>query len=104
MTHDENGKPSENEDEYFARLDLEKKKQWEKERQSKMTDAEKEKLRELHRMKCPNCGMDLHTVDFKGFKVERCVSCQGTWLDAGEMEQILEHEHPILGRFKGIFG
>jgi hypothetical protein len=104
MAHYEKGKPSENEEEYFARLELEKKREWEKERQARMTDAEKEKLRETHHMKSPKCGMDLHTVDYKGFMIERCVSCQGTFLDAGEMEKILEHEHPILGKFKSIFG
>jgi uncharacterized protein len=97
-------KPSENEEEYFQRLELERKKQWEKERAAKMQEGEKTKLKDLHFMKCPKCGMDLHTIDFKGFKIDRCVSCNGTWLDAGEMEQILEHEHPVLSRFKGIFG
>jgi hypothetical protein len=96
------GKPSENEEEYFHRLELERKKQWEKDRQKNMATGEKEKLKELHYMKCPKCGMDLHSIDFKGFKVDRCVSCNGTWLDAGEMEQLLEHEHPILTRFKSI--
>ena len=97
-------KPSENEDEYFARVELERKRQWEKERQAKMSQEEKTHLRDLHQMKCPKCGMDLHPVEFKGFKVDRCVSCQGTWLDAGEMEQVLAHEHPILSKVKSIFG
>lgn len=99
----EQRKPSENEEEYFARLELERKRQWEKERQEKMSAAEKDKLRETHFMKCPKCGMDLHTVDFKDLKIDRCVSCQGTWLDAGEMDQLLAHEHPILGKFKSLF-
>lgn len=103
MAHYEKGKPSENEDEYFARLELERKREWAREKQSKMSQSEKNDLRDQHLMKCPKCGMDLHTVEFKGFKVERCVNCQGTWLDAGEMEQLLEHEHPILNSFKHIF-
>lgn len=97
-------KPSKNEDEYFTRLELERKKQWEKERQAKMGEEEKKKLQELHYMKCPKCGMDLHTIDFKGLKIDRCVSCNGTWLDAGEMDQLLAHEHPLLNKFKGLFG
>ena len=77
--------------------------EWAREKQSQMSQSEKNDLRDQHLMKCPKCGMDLHTVEFKGFKVERCVNCQGTWLDAGEMEQLLEHEHPILNSFKHIF-
>lgn len=97
-------KPSKAEDEYFAKLELERKKQWEKERQAKMGTQEKEKLKELHYMKCPKCGMDLHTIDFKNLKLDRCVSCNGTWFDAGEMETLLASEQSFLGKVKGIFG
>jgi uncharacterized protein len=96
-------KPSENEDEYFARLELERKKEWEKERTLTMEAAEKERLRELHYMKCPKCGMDLHTFEFRGIKLDRCVSCNGTWFDAGEMEELLGQEQGILGRVMSVF-
>lgn len=97
-------KPSKAEDEYFTKLELERKKQWEKERQAKMGTEEKEKLKELHYMKCPKCGMDLHTIDYKNLKLDRCVSCNGTWFDAGEMETLLASEQSFLGKVKGIFG
>lgn len=53
------GKPSEREEEYFARLEFEKKKKSEEEKQKKMAKEEKKKLRDLHYMKCPKCGMEL---------------------------------------------
>jgi acetyl-CoA carboxylase beta subunit len=97
-------KPSENEDEYFARLELERRKQWEKERAAQKTTEEKKKLKEEHWMKCPKCGHDLHTVKLENLDVDRCVNCNGTFFDAGEMEQLLAHSHPVLNRLKRVFG
>ena len=97
-------KPSKAEDEYFTRQELERKKQWEKERAGKMQIEERERLRELHHMKCPKCGMDLHNISFAGIELDRCVSCNGTWFDAGEMEQLLEEKNRgIMGKLTSIF-
>jgi acetyl-CoA carboxylase beta subunit len=97
-------KPSENEEEYFARMELERRKKWEVEQASKRTQEEKDKLKQLHWMKCPKCGSDLHTLQLKGLDVDRCPACNGTWFDAGEMEQLLEHDQTVLGRLKRVFG
>lgn len=83
-------KPSRNEDEYFARQELERKKQWAKENAAKMATAEREKLKQQHFMKCPKCGSDLHTVELHGVSIDNCATCHGTWLDAGELEQMLQ--------------
>lgn len=96
-------KPSENEEEYFARLELERKKQWEAEREKNRSVEEKDKLKQAHWMKCPKCGHDLHTIKLQDLDVDRCVNCGGTFFDAGEMEQILAHEHPVLNRLKRVF-
>ena len=98
------GKPSENEEEYFNRLEVERKRQWEKDRQSNMDVAEKQRLKELHYMKCPNCGMDLHEFPFHGVKVHRCVSCHGTFVNEAEMNDLLHHEQSLLSQFKALFG
>jgi hypothetical protein len=47
------GKPSERKEEYFARTEFERKKKTEEEQQRKIAEVEKEKLKELHYMKCP---------------------------------------------------
>lgn len=97
-------KPSKAEDEYFARQELERKKKWEQERLSKMESTEREQLKQLHFMKCPKCGMDLHHIDFQGIELDRCVSCNGTWFDEGEMEQLLEEKNRgIIGKLGSLF-
>ena len=92
----EYGKPSRNEDEYFARQEIERRKQWAKERSAKMPAGDREDLKQAHWMKCPKCGMDLHTVELHGVKIDSCPSCQGTWLDAGELDQLLHPERKDL--------
>lgn len=96
-------KPSKAEDEYFAKQELERRKKWAQERAAQMAVEEKQKLKDLHYMKCPKCGMDLTTIDYKGLKIDRCPSCNGTWFDAGEMEQILEGDKGFLDRAMSIF-
>jgi acetyl-CoA carboxylase beta subunit len=97
-------KPSESEDEYFARLELEKRKQWEKDRAAERSAEEKKKLKDLHFMKCPKCGHDLHSFELRGISLDRCVNCNGTWFDAGEMELLLKGDEGVLGRIKRVFG
>lgn len=97
-------KPSRAEDEYFARQELERRKQWAKEQSAKMATTEKERLRQLHDMKCPKCGMDLTTIEFRGIKLDRCPSCNGTWFDAGEVEQLLSPQNSgLFGKMMSIF-
>lgn len=48
-------------------------------------------------MRCPRCKGDLRRVAFRGIQVDRCASCQGLWLDYGELDQledtILDDDH-----------
>jgi len=94
-------KPSESEEEYFARIEYERRKKAEREKQEKLAMEEKERLRRLHHMKCPKCGMDLLEIDYKSIKVDRCSGCEGVWLDPGELEAVTGLERSLLGR---IFG
>ena len=52
-------KPSESEEEHFARIEFERRKKIEREKQEKLAGEEKKRLRDLHYLKCPKCGMDL---------------------------------------------
>ena len=92
----EYGKPSRSEDEYFARQEVEKRKQWAKENAAKMAVAERETQKQTHWMKCPKCGTDLHSVDLHGVTVDTCPVCSGTWLDAGELDHLLHPERKDL--------
>jgi rubrerythrin len=98
-------KPSRAEDEYFARQELERRKQWAKEKEKNMASGEKERLKQLHLMKCPKCGMDLATIELHGVKVDQCASCGGIFFDAGEVEQLLNHEkgHGVFSKVFSVF-
>lgn len=97
-------KPSKAEDEYFARQDFERKKQWAADRAKEMAVEQKEAAKKQHWMKCPKCGMDLATVDFQGVKVDRCTTCGGTYFDAGELEEVLKRDQGFLKKVHSIFG
>ncbi|HEY8182904.1 MAG TPA: zf-TFIIB domain-containing protein [Thermoanaerobaculia bacterium] len=96
-------KPSKSEDEYFARKEMEQRKQRAAEQSAKMAVEEKERVRKLHWMKCPKCGMDLTTIDFQGVKIDQCPSCNGTFLDAGELQEILKRGGGFFGKVASIF-
>jgi hypothetical protein len=95
-------KPTESEEEYFARMEFERRKKAEEEKQKKLAATEKKRLKDLHYMHCPKCGMDLIEVDYKTLKVDRCSSCDGVWMDAGELEAALKLEKSVLSRFLGF--
>ncbi|HVT44816.1 MAG TPA: zf-TFIIB domain-containing protein [Thermoanaerobaculia bacterium] len=97
-------KPSKAEDEYFTKMELERKRTWEQERSEKMALEERQKLKDLHFMKCPKCGMDLHEFELHGISLDRCVSCEGTWFDSGEVEQLIQgHDKGLLSRVMSVF-
>lgn len=96
-------KPSEKEEEYIARIEFERRKKLEAEKQAKLIEEEKKNLKELHFMHCPKCGMDLVEIDYKSIKVDKCSGCDGIWLDAGELESISNLEQGTLSKFFGVF-
>jgi acetyl-CoA carboxylase beta subunit len=96
-------KPSEREEEYFAREMFEKKQKVEQEKQKQLAEAERRKAKELHYMKCPKCGMNLVEIDYKSLKVDRCSSCEGVWLDSGELAQIIRLEKGALDKLFSVF-
>lgn len=36
-------------------------------------------------MKCPNCRIDLISLDLKGIALDHCEKCDGLWFDKGEL-------------------
>ena len=40
---------------------------------------------------CPKCDVPLFILHFKDIEVDFCDCCRGLWLDAGELEALLEH-------------
>src|SRR3989339_2105834 len=96
-------KPSEKEEEYFARIEFEKKKKLEHEKHLKLAAEEKKRLKELHYMRCPKCGMELVEVHYKGIAVDKCSECEGIWLDSGEFESASRLEKSSIEKlFRGF--
>ena len=84
-------KPSSQEDEYFALEEIEKKHRLAMKQAEELAEKTKQELKELHYMKCPKCGMDLHTLNKGQLEIETCFHCRGVWLDEGEMKQLQAH-------------
>lgn len=96
-------KPSQNEEEYFARVEIDKMKRLAQDRRAKHTDEDRLKLKELHYMRCPKCGMELHTLAFKGVEIERCYDCGAVVLDQGELEKLAGEEESLVSSIVGLF-
>lgn len=93
-------KPSEKEEEYFARQAIERMKKEAETREATMAAEEKKRLKDLHFMHCPKCGDSLQEIELKGVKIDRCRSCLGIWLDAGELEQVSQKAGFLSGAIK----
>jgi hypothetical protein len=96
-------KPSDKEEEHFARIEFERMKKLEEEKHRKLKEEDKKRLKELHYMRCPKCGMELIEIDYKGIKVDKCSECEGIWLDAGELEAISKFEKTGLDKLFSVF-
>jgi uncharacterized protein len=85
-------RPTSAEDEFFAREDAEKKRKLALAVSRQTAAAEKERLRALHHMRCPKCGLELQEVAFRGVDADLCFSCGGLFLDRGEIDRIARPE------------
>ena len=88
-------KPSKNEDEYFARQNLE----IIHEMRAKLDAERKWAERKAHHNKCPRCGADLKEAHAEHVKIDECSECGGIWLDRGELEQLRR-----VNRARGVSG
>ena len=92
-------KPSNTEDEYFAREDIELKRKLALKQRDEMAAKQQDEARTLHHMKCPKCGMDLQALKHGAVEVDTCFHCKGMWLDAGELEALMQkHGGEASGR------
>jgi len=96
-------KPSHEEEDYFAKVEMEKKKAFAEKLKDQMAAEELEKLKESHWMRCAKCGFEMHSIVFKGVTVEKCPHCGGIYLDADELEQLAGKEGGFISSVLGIF-
>jgi uncharacterized protein with PIN domain len=77
------------EEEYFRRKD--------KESLERLREAIREEAKERDMgpvtMDCPRCTGKLHEDIYDEVHINRCDNCGGIWLDAGELEQIIDQEN-----------
>lgn len=92
------------EEEYFARVEFDKRRIALKEKQSRIHQEERTQLKEDHWMHCPKCGMEMVEITFEGIHVDKCSECLGIYFDNGEIEQLIEKNKPgFLSRMTSIF-
>ena len=87
------------EEDYFRRKEQEA---IEKMRQKR--EAEQARANAIH---CPKCEGTLLEITHEGVQIDRCDTCNGVWLDAGELERLTEREEDAgwLGRLvRGVSG
>ena len=99
-------RPSNKEDEYFAREDAIKlRKLAAKAREDAtkkaqdMSEEERKRAKELHWMHCPKCGMEMRTIEINKVEIDKCFHCGGLYFDDGELEKVSGRE---AGFFQGI--
>ena len=96
-------KPSETEEEFFARKEYERLRKSQEDSQKNLATEQRAKEKELHYMKCPKCGMNLVEIDYKKIKVDKCSECEGIWLDAGELEMMVKMDKGGLDKLFSVF-
>jgi len=86
------GKPSTSEDEYFVREDAEKKRRLALQAKREKEAGELKRLKDLHWMHCPKCGLEMHELKLRGVDVDVCFGCNGVFLDQRDLEHFDKHE------------
>ena len=47
-------------------------------------------------MNCISCKEPLIVIELDQIEIDYCLNCGGTWLDAGELEVLLEDQSAVL--------
>ncbi len=88
-------KPSDKEDEFFVKMEMERVKKLRSELDKKRKEESTKQRKETHWMKCPKCGADLEEVEYRKVMIDRCKECGGIWLDKGELELLAKDEGKV---------
>ena len=94
-------KPSRNEEEYFAQVDADLRKEL-----RARADAERGANMASDRNKCPRDGTTMVAREFGSVTIDQCPQCEGIWLDKGELDILAtgKAEHSgFVGSLLNIF-
>lgn len=94
------GRPSKNEEEYFAREEAARKRDAALHHPGhEPAEHEHAQPHAHHHLHCPNCGTALRAEHPHGVRVERCHECHGVWLDAAEVARLLDKPESATATF-----
>lgn len=97
-------KSSKTEDEYIAKEEAEKVKRLHDKLQEEEEAKKRAEIQATCYMTCPKCGGKLEEIIFRGIEIDRCTSCDGVWLDEGELEKLAGSDDAnIIGDILGFF-
>lgn len=98
-------KPSNAEEEYFAREEAEKLYRLHKDKMKEHDSAKMSADKAAHWMKCGKCGYDLQTISWRNVEIDKCFRCGAILLDDGELEKLAGKEDAgqFVSSFLGIF-
>ena len=88
-----------NEEEYFFKIDRDLLKKKRMELDACRAEQTAKERQEHHWMKCPKCGNTLEEIDHQSVMLDRCVGCDGIWLDKGELELLADGNAKISQGF-----
>jgi Zn-finger nucleic acid-binding protein len=93
------------EEEYFVRVEAEKKARLARLLADADARREAERLKALHFHHCGKCGQSMMTTPFKGIEIEICPSCGAVLLDPGELERLAGADrHGVIDTVVRLFG
>ena len=96
-------KATDQEDEYFARQEFERRRNALVEQETGAAEEERQRILTIARGRCPKCGAELVPVPYRGIELDKCSRCQGVWLDFGELDQVVAEDKGFLGSVRRIF-
>src|SRR5438552_18431907 len=79
-------KPTQQEEEYFARLEFERRRKVLEERETQAAEEERRRILAVARGRCPKCAGELVPVPYRGVELDKCSRCQGCgWTSASSI-------------------
>lgn len=87
-------KPSNQEDEYFARENAERLRKLHADEQARLAQSEKQALKRLHHGRCSGCGALMVPEQAGAVRVLHCPACGGAFLEQSAWTFLHSHAEP----------
>lgn len=91
-------KPSEAEDEYFQRAELERIQRARAKLDAARAEQRQAQQAAIHWMRCPKCGTEMKETLLRHVVVDACGNCGYIGFDCGELEMLLGNREPVLAK------